>query len=102
MWVIVINEVQAGDGKLYLNVIKDLYDGAIALWKTSTLPTAKLVPSTVEWTLAKRPVRNGTILHSNHGSQDTSEVYWLCLQRNGLKIRWDGFGPAPTMRRSEA
>lgn len=86
VWVSDITELATGEGKLYLCVIKDLYDGAIAAWKTSTRPTAELVTSTVELALAKRPVRNGTILHSDHGSQYTSEAYRHCLQRNGLKI----------------
>ena len=86
VWVSDITELATGEGKLYLCVIKDLYDGALTAWKTSTRPTAELVTSTVELALAKRPVHNGTILHSDHGSQYTSEAYRHCLQRNGLKI----------------
>ena len=40
----------------------------------------------VELTLAKRPIANGTILHSDHGSQYTSKAYRSCLQWRGLKI----------------
>ena len=47
--------------------------------------------------------RNGTILHSDHGSQYTSEAYRHCLQRNGLKIRkWDESDPAPTVHLQKA
>lgn len=85
-WVSDITELATGEGKLYLCVIKDLYDGAIAAWKTSTRPTAEWVTKTVALALAKRPASHGTILHSDHGSQYTSEAYRQCLLRNGLKI----------------
>ena len=86
VWVSDITELATGEGKLYLCVIKDLYDGAIAAWKTSTRPTAEWVTSTVKLALAKRPLSHGTILHSDHGSQYTSDTYRQCLLRNGLKI----------------
>ena len=67
-------------------MIKDRYDGAIAAWKTSTRPTAEWVTATAAWALAKRPVSHGTIRHSDHGRQYTSEAYRQCLLQNGLKI----------------
>ena len=57
VWVTDITELATGEGKLYLYVIKDLYDGAI--------------------------------LHSDHGSQYTSNAYRQCLQRHGLQISMD-------------
>ena len=86
VWVSDLTELATGEGKWYWCVIKDLYDGAIAAWKTSTRPTAEWVTSTVELALAKRPLSHGTILHSDHGSQDTSDAYRQCLLRNGMKI----------------
>ena len=76
-----------GEGKLYLCVIKDLYDGAIATWKTSTRSTIEWITSTVGLVLVKRHVSHGTILHSDHGSQDTSDAFRQCLLGNGLKIK---------------
>lgn len=72
---------------MYPCVIKDLYDGAIAAWKTGTRPTAEWVTSTVEMALVKRPESRGAILHSDHGCQYTSEQrYRQYLQQNGLQI----------------
>ena len=85
-WVSDITELTTGEGKFYLCVIKGLYGGAIAAWKTSTRLTAEWVTSTVELVLAKRPLSRGTILHSDLGSQYTSDAYRQCLLRNGLKI----------------
>ncbi|MXW06767.1 MAG: DDE-type integrase/transposase/recombinase [Gammaproteobacteria bacterium] len=84
VWVTDITERKTREGKLYLCVIKDLYYGAIAAWKTGTRPTAEWVTSTVEMALVKRPESRGAILHSDHGSQYTRERYRQCLQQNGL------------------
>ena len=86
VWVTDITELATGEGKLYLCVIKDLYDGAIVAWKTGPRPTAEWVTSTVESALVKRPESRGAILHSDHGSQYTSNVYNHSLQRHGLQI----------------
>ena len=47
VWVTDITEFATGEGQLYLCVIKDLYDGTLAAWKTSTRPTAEWVTSRV-------------------------------------------------------
>ena len=86
VWVTDITELATGEGKLYLCVIKDLYDGAMVAWKTSPRPTAEWVTATVESALMKRPESRGAILHSDHGSQYTSNAYRQCLQRHGLQI----------------
>ncbi|MYD46368.1 MAG: DDE-type integrase/transposase/recombinase [Gammaproteobacteria bacterium] len=85
-WVSDITELATGEGKLYLCVIKHLYDGVMATWKTGTRPTANWVTLTVEMALVKRPGSRDTILHLDHGSQYTSNAYHQCLQRHGLQI----------------
>ena len=87
-WVTDITEFRTGEGKLYLCVIKDLYDGTIVSWKTQARPTADLVVSTVQWAVEKssRQDRKRTILHSDHGSQYTSHAYRKCVQRYGLRM----------------
>ena len=77
-----------GEGKLYLCVIKDLYDGMVVSWKTQARPTADLVVSTVKWVVAKHPRLEGiaTILHSDHRSQDTGNTYRKWVQRCGLRM----------------
>ena len=87
-WVTDITEFRTGEGKLYLCVIKDLYDGMVVSWKTQARPTADLVVSTVKWAVAKCPRQEGiaTILHSDHESQYTSNAYRKCLQHNGLRM----------------
>ena len=89
VWVADITELKTGEGKLYLCVIKDLYDGAVAAWRTGTRPTAEWVTSTLEMVLLKRPESLGAVLHSDHGSQYTSGAYRQCLQRHRLQISMD-------------
>ena len=55
VWVTDITEFATGEGKLYLCVIKDLYDGSIAVWKAGTRSTAAWVTLTVELARSKRP-----------------------------------------------
>ena len=87
-WVTDITEFRTGKGKLYLCVIKDLYDGTVVSWKTHARPTADLVVSTVQWAVEKssRPDRKPMILHSDHGSQYTSLAYRKCVRRYGLRM----------------
>lgn len=87
-WVTDITEFKTAEGKGYLCVIKDLYQGLVVGWNTSTRATAAFVVDTVLLTLEKtqRPHSKSTILHSDHGSQYTSKAYRECLQRHGLQI----------------
>lgn len=87
-WGTDITEFRTGEGKLYLCVIKDLYDDTVVSWKTQARPTADLVVSTVQWAVEKSSRQDGkpTILHSDHGSQYTSNAYQNCLQRYGLRM----------------
>ncbi len=48
IWVTDITQIATGEGKLYLCVIKDLYDGAVVGWKTGSRQTANLVTATVD------------------------------------------------------
>ena len=79
VWVTDITELATGEGKLYLCVIKDLYDGAMVAWKTGSRPPAAWVTATVESALMKRPKSRGAILHSDHDSQYTNNAYRQCL-----------------------
>ena len=77
VWVTDITEFRTEEGRLYLCVIKDLYDGTIVSWKAQARPTAELVVSTVKWEVEKSLRHDGkpTILYSFHGSQYTSNAY---------------------------
>ncbi|MDE0093227.1 MAG: IS3 family transposase [Gammaproteobacteria bacterium] len=48
VWVTDLTELKTGEGKLFLCVLKDLYDGTLVSWQTTARPTAELVVATVE------------------------------------------------------
>ena len=86
VWVTDLTTIATAEGKLYLCVIKDVYDGVIAAWKTGARQTTELVTSTVELAVAKRLEGERPIVHSDHGSQYTSDAYRQCLKRHGLRL----------------
>jgi len=88
---------------LYLCVIKDLYDGAIAAWKTGTRPTAEWVTSTVEMALVKRPESRGAILCIRTTVVNTPATRTVSVcNKMVYRSVWEEFGPVPTTRRQKA
>ncbi|MCY3628195.1 MAG: transposase family protein [Gammaproteobacteria bacterium] len=53
VWVTDLTKLKKGEGKMFLCVLKDLYDDTVVGWKTKARPTAELVVATIEWALAK-------------------------------------------------
>ena len=86
IWVSDLTEIRTAEGKLYLCIIKDLYDGVVVAWRTGLRQTAELVTTTVDRAVASRLDGERPILHSDHGSQYTSEAYRDCLEHHGLTI----------------
>ncbi len=72
-WVTDISYIQTKQGRLYLSVIKDLYDKSIIAYEMSQHLDNSLVVRTVS--KAKRKIRKGTIIHSDQGSQYASGDY---------------------------
>ena len=85
-WVSDITEFRTREGKLYLCMIKDLYDGLVVAWETGSRQTAALVVDTVNRAVEVRLDQDRPILHSDHGSQYTSHAYRECLTKHGLSI----------------
>ncbi len=86
IWVSDLTEIRTAEGKLYLCIIKDLYDGVVVAWRMGLRQTAELVTATVDRAVASRLDGERPILHSDHGSQYTSEAYRDCLEHHGLTI----------------
>ncbi len=72
-WVTDISYINTKQGRLYLSVIKDLYDKSIIAYEMSQHLDNSLVVRTVR--KAKRKLRKGTIIHSDQGSQYASNDY---------------------------
>jgi putative transposase len=84
-WTTDISYIITHEGRLYLSVIKDIYDGYIVAYKYSTVQDLKLVSDTVKLALAtEKP--NNTILHSDQGFQYTSHMYNIIAKENNITL----------------
>ncbi|MYD45813.1 MAG: transposase [Gammaproteobacteria bacterium] len=75
-----------GEGKLYLCIIKDLYDGVVVAWRTSVHPNAELVTRTVDRAVQVRLEGERPVVDSDRGSQYTSRAHRKCLEDHRLQI----------------
>lgn len=84
-WTTDISYIITPEGKLYLSVIRDTYEGFVIAYKYSTTLSIKLVIDTVKEAIQSEKINN-TILHSDQGSQYTSELYNTIATANGLTL----------------
>ena len=85
-----ITEVQTGDGKIYVSPMFDCYDGSIIALQIDDNMRAELCIKTVRQALMKKD--QGIIIHSDRGSQYTSEAYRKELQKYGAIQSLSGTG----------
>ena len=79
-----ITEIPARDGKLYVSAIFDCFNGEVLGLCIRDNMKAGLCVQTVENACRAHPALRGAILHSDRGSQYTSEAYRKALARHGL------------------
>ena len=84
-----VTQVQCRDGKLYISPIMDCFDGGILSLEMRDNMKKELCVDTVRGMACRYPVR-GAILHSDRGSQYTSEAFRNELARQGLKQSLSG------------
>ena len=77
-WVTDISYIHTKEGILYLSMIRDLYDNSIVAYKTSSRQTVNLVLDTIRLAMKKEKKRVAAELqlHSDQGSQNTSQAYF--------------------------
>ena len=84
VWVSDITYISTGEGWLYLAGLKDLFSGELVGYAMSERMTKSLVMQALfRGVSAKRPAK-GLILHSDRGSQYTSEPFQRLLADQGL------------------
>ena len=83
-WVTDITYIQTGQGTLYLSVIKDLYDGFIVAYHTSTKNGLELVTGTLRLALQGETKLAGLTLHSDQGGQYRSNDYFSITQSRNI------------------
>lgn len=83
-WVTDISYIHTGQGILYLSMIRDLYDNSIVAYKTGTSQSVNLVLDTILQAMAKEKVAAELQLHSDQGSQYTSQAHFELTQEYGI------------------
>ena len=76
-----ITEIKASDGKLYVSAIFDCYDLTVLGLAMDDNMKADLCVSTLRNACTRYPSLSGAIIHSDRGSQYTSEQYRLEVKR---------------------
>ncbi len=76
-----ITEIKAKDGKLYVSAIFDCFDSAVLGLAMDTNMKAPLCVSTLRNAVNAHPGLKGAIIHSDRGSQYTSEEYQSAIRR---------------------
>ncbi len=85
-WVTDISYIHTGQGDLFLSMIRDLYDNSIVAYKTATQQTVNLVLDTIRLAMKKEKKKadEELILHSDQGTQYTSQAYFNLTQACGI------------------
>ena len=79
-----ITEIKAKDGKLYVSAIFDCYDLAVLGLAMDTNMKATLCEQTLDNACKAYPMLRGAILHSDRGTQYTSELYRKAINKYGI------------------
>ncbi len=83
-WVTDITSISTRIGWLYLSVIKDLHDAFIVGYQMSRLQGFTLVDRTLDAALKDNTFNGSLLLHSDQGSQYTSDLYKQRLNEYGI------------------
>ena len=87
-----ITEVQCSDGKLYISPIMDCYNGEILTVEMRDNMKKELCIDTVKQLKQRYGNLRGVVLHSDRGSQYTSEAYRELLKSCGIMQSLSGTG----------
>ncbi len=82
-WLTDISEHPTGEGKLYLCAIKDCYSNKIVGYSIDSRMKSSLVVCAIRNAITIR-MPDGTILHSDRGSQNRAKKVLRLLKNNGL------------------
>ena len=79
-----MTEIKASDGKLYVSAIFDCYDLAVLGLAMDTNMKATLCEKTLDNAYRAYPMLRGAIIHSDRGTQYTSELYRKAISKYGI------------------
>ena len=87
-----ITEIKARDGKLYVSAIFDCFDVTVVGLAMADNMRAELCAETLRSAYMGYPEIRGSIVHSDRGSQYTSEEYRKALERYGIRQSMNSAG----------
>ena len=87
-----MTEIKACDGKLYVSAIFDCYDLAVLGLAMDTNMKATLCEQTLDNAYKAYPKIRGAILHSDRGSQYTSELYRKAINKYDIRQSMNSAG----------
>lgn len=80
-----ITELKTADGKLYISALEDCFDNAVLGLSMGNNMRAELCENTIKNAVLTFPDLRGAIVHSDRGSQYTSELYRKTLEKFGVR-----------------
>ena len=75
LWVTDITEHPTREGKVYCAVVLNVFSRRVVGWSIDSSPTAALVTNALGMAIDQRAPNDGTIIHSDQGTQFTSWVF---------------------------
>lgn len=87
-----ITEIKASDGKLYVSAVFDCFDSSVVGLAMDTNMKAPLCVQTLENTFNAYPGIRGAIIHSDRGSQYTSQLYRDAVRQYGIQQSMNSAG----------
>ena len=87
-----ITEIKGSDGKLYVSAIFDCYDSSVIGLAMDTNMKAPLCIQTLKNTVKAYPGIRGAIIHSDRGSQYTSQAYRDAIRQYGIQQSMNSAG----------
>ena len=87
-----ITEIKAKNGKLYVSVIFDCFDAAVLGLAMDTNMKAVLCERTLANAIHSYPALRGAVIHSDRGSQYTSETYRRAVAKYGIRQSMNSAG----------
>ena len=87
-----ITEIKAKDGKLYVSAIFDCFDAAVLGLAMDTSMKAALCERTLDNAVRAYPGLQGAMIHSDRGTQYTSETYRRAVAKYGIRQSMNSAG----------
>ena len=87
-----MTEIPACDGNLYISALFDCYDAGVLGLSMDTHMRASLCVRMLDNAMISYPMLRGAILHSDRGSQYTSQLYREAIQIYGIRQSMNSAG----------